>query len=312
MSSHHQDALEEAANWFATLQDDTSTDVDKKRWQQWLQAKPENQQAWQRIEQIDQQFHALPTQATKEALSAAEASRRKVIRGLLGFALAAPIGWIAIRHSRLRFINADIATSVGEVLKHTLPDGSLIWLNTDTAINLEFNTEQRNIILLQGEIFIETSPDTRSFVVNTSQGRISPIGTKFNVNLEQSKATVTVSSGRVSISPINNENIQHTISSGTSTEFNDVKIINSQPAISSHDSWRTGMLIADDIPLGYFLDQLSRYRHGFIRYSPDVAELKLVGAFPLEDTDRILDALVETLPIKITRLTPWWVSIERR
>ena len=72
------------------------------------------------------------------------------------------------------------------------------------------------------------------------------------------------------------------------------------------------MLLADDMRLGDFVVELSRYRRGYLGCAPQVADLRLVGAFPLADTGRVLRALAETLPVRIHRPLPWWVSIEPR
>lgn len=52
----HTDPLEQAAEWFAILQDETATDVDREHWRQWLQANEAHREAWGRVERIDQQF----------------------------------------------------------------------------------------------------------------------------------------------------------------------------------------------------------------------------------------------------------------
>jgi transmembrane sensor len=41
-----------------------------------------------------------------------------------------------------------------------------------------------------------------------------------------------------------------------------------------------------------------------------VVDLRLVGAYPLGDTGRILDALAGSLPIRVNRRLPWWVTVE--
>jgi transmembrane sensor len=63
-------------------------------------------------------------------------------------------------------------------------------------------------------------------------------------------------------------------------------------------------------PLSEVVQALRPYRHGFIRISPAAARLQVLGAFPLDDSDRVLDALEQTLPIRVTRHGGWLVSIE--
>jgi len=63
------------------------------------------------------------------------------------------------------------------------------------------------------------------------------------------------------------------------------------------------------MPLGRFLAELSRHRPGVLRCDPAVAALELTGVFPLADTDRVLTALQQSLPIKVHSLTRYWVTV---
>ncbi len=81
-------------------------------------------------------------------------------------------------------------------------------------------------------------------------------------------------------------------------------------ARAEHQAWATGVLLADNQRLEDFLAELSRYRHGYLGCDPRIADLRVVGAFPLADTDRVLRALAATLPVRIERHMAWWVSLE--
>ena len=50
--------------------------------------------------------------------------------------------------------------------------------------------------------------------------------------------------------------------------------------------------------------ELSRYRPGLLRVEPQVAGLRLSGAFQLDDTDTVLDSLARMLPIDVLYRTP--------
>jgi transmembrane sensor len=43
-----------------------------------------------------------------------------------------------------------------------------------------------------------------------------------------------------------------------------------------------------------------------------VRGLRVQGVFPLDAPDRTLDALAETLPIRINRYSPWLTMISKR
>lgn len=69
-------------------------------------------------------------------------------------------------------------------------------------------------------------------------------------------------------------------------------------------------MIVDDVTLGEFLADLSRYRPGLIHCAPEVARLRLSGVFPLFDTERILNMLPNSLPVQVRSRTRYWVSVE--
>jgi transmembrane sensor len=70
------------------------------------------------------------------------------------------------------------------------------------------------------------------------------------------------------------------------------------------------VLTAENMSLGQLVEELGRYRHGYLGCDPAVAQLPVMGAFPLDDSDQALRLLGAALPVKVQRLTPWWVSIE--
>jgi transmembrane sensor len=69
------------------------------------------------------------------------------------------------------------------------------------------------------------------------------------------------------------------------------------------------MLPVDGMPLAEFLAELRRYRTGWIDCAPEVASLPISGAFPLADTDRVLAAVADTLPLRLRYRTRYWVSV---
>ncbi|MNT77877.1 fec operon regulator FecR [compost metagenome] len=72
------------------------------------------------------------------------------------------------------------------------------------------------------------------------------------------------------------------------------------------------MLVVHDEPLGAVVDALRPYRRGFIRITPAAARLRVLGAFPLDDTDRTLESLRQTLPIEVSAPGGWMVNIDLR
>ena len=75
-------------------------------------------------------------------------------------------------------------------------------------------------------------------------------------------------------------------------------------------TWQQKVLYAENISLADLIAELTLYRHGYLGVSPAIANRKVVGAFPLDDTDLALAMIAKTLNVSVKKLTPWWVSLE--
>lgn len=68
-SKPNYQALQQAAKWFATLNDEGVTEADKSRWQIWLNGHPEHQQAWRYVEGVGERFKKAQHQAGPEGVA---------------------------------------------------------------------------------------------------------------------------------------------------------------------------------------------------------------------------------------------------
>jgi len=64
--------------------------------------------------------------------------------------------------------------------------------------------------------------------------------------------------------------------------------------------------------LADFLAELGRYRRGQLNCDPKVADLLISGTYPVDDSERVLDLLAVSLPVRIKRFTRYWVTVEAR
>jgi transmembrane sensor len=72
------------------------------------------------------------------------------------------------------------------------------------------------------------------------------------------------------------------------------------------------VLVADDLRLADLVDELARYVPGHVGCAPEVADLRVVGAFPLADPERTFRALEAALPVRVTRRWGWWTQVSAR
>lgn len=311
MSLDYQ-VLQAAAQWFAVLQSDAVSESERQAWRDWI-AIPEHAKAWQRVEQISGRFEPLTggpfSSAANVLLQRREPSRRhalKTLSILCGGALLAFSGgalpW--------RSWTADHRTAVGEVRDWRLDDGSRLWLNTDSAMAVAFTDQARQLSLYRGEALLQTSAERRPLLLRTSEGdlRVRDVA-KFSVVQRDGITQLSVFEGAIDIQPAGRDGI-HTVLQGQQVAFDARQLRPELPVQPGRQAWSSGVLLADDLRLDEFVAELARYRQGYLGCDPRIAGLRVVGAYPLADPERILEALASTLPLRINRRLPWWVSLE--
>jgi transmembrane sensor len=176
-------------------------------------------------------------------------------------------------------------------------------LDTDSAVDIDFTATQRTIRLRRGQIMIETAPDTaprhRDFLVETQEGRTRALGTRFTVLQEAGVTHVAVLEARVALQPVRASQEVGIAAAGESVRFDRDRILQSAALRAEETSWPGGMLVVNEMRLDEFTAHLARYSAAPLRCNPEVAALKISGAFPLASIERVLEALGRTLPVKV-------------
>ncbi len=93
------------------------------------------------------------------------------------------------------------------IQKIDLPDGSSVTLNKNSKIIYSNNiasADERNITL-NGEAFFEVNHNNTPFNVEVSEVNVQVLGTKFNILEQDSNISVSVISGKVSVSASSNQ-----------------------------------------------------------------------------------------------------------
>ncbi|AOJ03723.1 MULTISPECIES: FecR domain-containing protein [Burkholderia] len=318
-------SLEQAANWYALLYADGGSGEHRKAWAEWLAERPEHRRAWAHIEAVSRRFEPLRGESLAERNAAAAAvhvsatraaSRRHVLGSLAALAGTGLAGWLAWRFTALpdRLIawRPDYRTGVGERRDVQLADGTRVWLNTDSAFDVHYDDTKRLLTLTMGEILIDTAKDgqERPFFVDTPNGRMQALGTRFTVRQSGTHTLLAVFKGRVEIRNLAGH--AEIVAAGQQRQFTADAISSPERADPAREAWSRGVILADDVTLDALIAELDRYQHGHIGVDPEVAGIRVVGRFPADDPDRMLSMLERDLPIRVRRTLPWWVTIEAR
>ncbi|MDN3516657.1 FecR domain-containing protein [Aquisalimonas lutea] len=300
--------LRVAAEWFALLRDDSADEADRRRWREWLDAHAAHREAWARVEAVEGELRGLPRKPARAAFTAADASRRRALKTLGMLAVAAPVAWLAGRRLPWDAWQADYRTAVGEIRDVRLADGTRVWLNTDTALDVTYTREARRLELHRGEVVLETTPDERPLTLATTHGDLRPLGTRFGARLQSGHTLAYVERGAVEAHPVRGGAAR--LGAGRMATLDSGGVGTAQPLPSGRGAWTDGLLIANGDPLGDVLAELARYRTGYLGWSDAVADIRVIGTYPVAETERVLDALERSLPVEVERRTRWWVTVK--
>lgn len=321
LSEPSHEVLQQAAEWYAHLRDGQAGAKARAEWQHWLLAAEEHQTAWRLIEEIRQGFSPLPQlpdpRRIAQGLCAANdrlRGRRRMLASVAALAGTGLLGWLGWRDSRLIdqpvALAPDYRTAIGEQREIALSDGSRLWLNTASALDVRFDERTRHIRLRDGEVFIATAPDPRRpFLVDTAHGRLHALGTRFNVWLDGNKTRLAVYEGAVEVRTSSGD-ATRIVTTGQQARFTHNDIAQDGTADPARAAWKRGALVAHNIRLADVIQELGRYREGKIEVAISIADLKVFGNFPIRDTDRVLVMLASALPIRIDRSDPSHLHIK--
>ncbi len=312
----HTDALNAAAQWFVQLTSGDTTDEDRAAWHAWRQQNSAHEYAWQQIENVTRKFSS-PGMSAEIGLATLERpaspGRRKVLRHMaMVFALGG-LGWAGYRQTPWQAWVADYATAVGEQRDVILHDGSQLTLNTDSVVDVYFSSTERRIRLRKGEVLISTAKDIhqRAFIAATDHGEVTALGTRFTLGCDKHITRVDLFEGALEIRAAASQRTQRLLS-GEATRFNDQLVETPVALRHTQPLWLNGILMVDDMALPDFIADLARYRQGYLIGDASLAGLRISGAFPIDNTDRILYSLVATLPVDVQRFTDYWITVKRR
>lgn len=310
--------LRAAARWYALLCSEEVTEQQKHAHAAWLAEDPAHVQAWQQVEKLRQQLQVIPGTSSLNALQIKQRqghSRRAVLRGFALLAVGSALGSLAWQRAPVESWRASHRTARGERREYTLAGGTQLVLNTATALDVVETSTTQLIRLYAGEIFIRTRNGTgkvaavKTLQVHTEQGAVVPLGTVFTVRKLGTSTQVTVLEDEVELIPQSAGGKTQRLVAGEQAQMSSDNV-EVATASAQADSWTRGLLVAVDWPLSRLVAELSRYRTGVLRYDPSIAGLRVSGAFPIDDTDRALQAIANALPVSVDRLTQYWVTLK--
>lgn len=299
---------EAAAEWAVLLADDALDEGQQQALQHWLQADTRHAEALAFAQRTWAALGSLPAdkpsrrRALPVAPDLAHHPRRHTRLRRWGAAacLALLLGGLGLNQSErlLLPLLADHRTASGEVRSLTLADGSEVTLDSASAIRLDYSAGQRRIELLAGAAIFQVAPQAdRPFVVEASGGSTQALGTRFVVQREAGAgALVGVLEHAVQVTAADQ---QRRLQEGDSLRYDAAGLHDAVLDLQRAISWQRGLLVFDRQPLGQVIEQLNRYRPGYILIGSDaIAQREVSGVFRLDALDDALATLTREMQLQ--------------
>lgn len=214
-----------------------------------------------------------------------------------------------------------VQTQKGSKSITTLPDGTKVWINSETKITYEksFGEEARNVFL-EGEAYFNVVHDkARPFIVHTKDMQIKVTGTVFNVRAypDEANAQTTLISGSVEVQLNNNSSTKVLLKPNEKvivkqSKVNDslqqaqvltpqlsivpVKSKNINDTVCTEIQWINNRLALEDQSLTEIIPILERWYNVQVVVNKKPVNQRLFnGVFESENLDDVMRALALTL-----------------
>ena len=193
-------------------------------------------------------------------------------------------------------------TVVGEQSSFTLPDGSVVFLNTNSKVLVTWLPAERRIELLRGEARFKVARDPgRPFTVATSTAAVRDLGTVFNVRAEPLSTQVAVLEGQVEVrvapntapmtavpTTVDSERVRLGAGERAAVTPSGIQT-NAGPPIEAVMAWTERRLVFRDQPLDTVIEEFNRYRtHPLVLDDQGLAALRVSGVFDLSDPESLI------------------------
>lgn len=306
-----QPQVDQAIEWLVRLRYERPSAGTEQQFQHWLGSHPQHARAWQRVSDLSDELSSLPSDLSRSTLDGSRRQRmnRREHLKLLGvLAVAGGLGWAAREPLGLAQWLADSHTATGERRRLRSRDGSRIQLNTASAIDLRFSADLRLMTLIHGEVSLESNAqDPRPFRIATRYGDLTTLNGQVLLRDNPNGLLMAVKRGEVTL--FTPDSLAHLIAPGDVLQLNGAGQLRPVTLLADPWGWTDGVLSVQQMPLGQFVEELSRYRPGYLRCATSVADLKVSGTYQLADTDQILQLIARSLPISVQYRTRYWVTL---
>jgi len=305
---------EAAAYWRVRHDRSDMTGQENAAFERWLAKTPAHRAAWQATNELWDLFDDVEDphlEAMRATARGAEREPRFWFRPMAAaialFAVSAGLVGVARFGSSSQGeterpgLASRYETQRGERATATLTDGTLVSLDSDTAMIVTFGRTGRNVKLSRGQALFEVAKDkSRPFVVRSGTSSVTALGTVFDVNVSPAAVRVVLVEGSVAVhAKVGVRSPAVILTPGqelVASSNGDVRV-----TITDADAallWRRGLIEFNDTTLAKAVEQLNRTSARSLRLGdPSIGRLRLSGIYRTGSPESFVTSIAQVLPV---------------
>ena len=307
---------EAAARWFTRLQDEAASAEDWLAFEAWLAAAPEHTSAYEKLEAIwvdldDAGDAVVAALDAPVSLDTARADRAARVRSgaprriwlLAGAGLAASLAVGVFTLANLPVAAQTYVTAPGQTRKVILADGSKVWINAASRLEVRLGRGARQVQMAEGEAVFDVSHDAaRPFLIDTGLREVRVVGTRFDLRQRGAAFALTVSRGLVEVRPSGASAAQPTrVAAGQRLSHPGGAAVSRLTSANPDDAfaWTRGQLVYTAAPLSEVAADLSRSLGRPVRVADAATgQIRFTGVLALDDKDAVPRRLEAFAPVR--------------
>ncbi|AXX90269.1 siderophore-interacting protein [Arcobacter suis] len=308
---------EEAIYWLACEKEGLN-ELEKQELKHWLESNQEHQKAYNRMKLVHQMAKSISKENAQILSEQAHKEARKIrfLEKTRYFSSAAAI-LLIVCFSAFKIYDNNFAVQYSKTFQtdktnlanQQLPDGSSIFIDAKTNLNIEFYKGKREVTLNNGRVMFEVAKDeNRVFIIKSGDINIEVVGTKFEVIHKKDITTINVEEGIVktyfSSYFFDKQNEKLLTKENSITYSNFQGNINNQEKINPEKIalWRENLISLNKVSLKDAFDEFSKYNDISTSFSSKEVENYLITAeFSSTQLEIFLKTISKIYPLKIDK-----------
>jgi ferric-dicitrate binding protein FerR (iron transport regulator) len=203
------------------------------------------------------------------------------------------------------FTYTTVAADYGQISKVVLPDSSVVWINSGSAIkyNNRFSGTNRDIELV-GEAFFKVThnPDV-PLIVSNADLQVKVLGTEFSVSAysEDENIQVVLEKGKVELTSATDARFRRELKPGELAQFDKTqkKLSVGNVNTNLYTSWKDGLINIYNLPLSELVIKLEKRYNQKFEVDEAIKNMPYTFTIKNEDLSSVLNLMEKITPLTV-------------